>query len=77
MCDASVHHSHTLQNRAALLLLLLSGGRGDGGKAMEGVGGRQLALLVGAGAAGCCSNGCAASQEEGVRSLSLKENKKF
>jgi hypothetical protein len=59
------------------LLLLLSGGWGDGGKAREGVGGRQLALLVGAGAAGCCSNGCAASQEEGVRSLSLKENTKF
>jgi len=71
-----------LHNRAAqqpLLPLLLSGGRGDGGKAREGVGagGRPLALLVGAGAAGCCSNGCAASQEEGVRSLSLKENKKF
>jgi len=71
-----------LHNRAAqqpLLPLLLSGGRGDGGKAREGVGtgGRPLALLVGAGTAGCCSNGCAASLCCCVDPLLLKENKNF
>ena len=60
-----------------LLLLLLSGGRGDGGKAREGVGGRHDGpdgrRLVGAG----CGEGGAAGCGKGFVSLSLKENKKL
>jgi hypothetical protein len=62
-----------LQNCAALLLLLLARGGGDG---RAGEAGDVVGTGTGTGAAGC-SKGCAASLDGGVGILSLKENKNF